>query len=120
MTQEGTSDRPGSGAVTGTVTIGLVPGESDAVIEVVDDGPGMDSRFVREELFRPFRSTKSGGFGIGAFECREHVRDMGGTLDVESVPGAGTTFRITLSARAAPRPMAPRPTERARASMLVQ
>ena len=105
---------------TGTVTIGLVPGESDAVIEVVDDGPGMDSRFVREELFRPFRSTKSGGFGIGAFECREHVQDMGGTLDVESVPGAGTTFRITLSARAAPRPMAPRPTERARASMLVQ
>ncbi len=80
----------------GTVRLGLICGNGEAVVEVVDDGPGMDAEFVRNELFRPFRSTKRDGYGIGAFECREHVRDMGGSLDVESRPGAGTTVRITF------------------------
>jgi len=82
----------------GTVTIGLVSCAGEAVIEVVDDGPGMDPEFVRHELFLPFRSTKRDGYGIGAFECREHVRDMGGTLEVESRLGAGTTIRIAFRA----------------------
>ena len=75
----------------------------------------MDPTFVRKDLFRPFRSTKSDGYGIGAFECREHIRDMGGTLEVESRPGVGTTFRITF-----PAATTSRPTEMGQASMLVQ
>ncbi len=100
---------------TGTVRIGLASGDREAVVEVVDDGPGMDPEFVRNDLFRPFRSTKGDGYGIGAFECREHVRDMGGTLEVESRRGAGTTVRITLRAASA----SPR-TDIAEPSMLVQ
>jgi putative PEP-CTERM system histidine kinase len=68
----------------------------DFLIEVVDRGPGMDEAFIRDELFLPFRSTKSGGYGIGAFQTRELVRMAGGEIEVLSRPGAGTTMRIVL------------------------
>ncbi|HUC10374.1 MAG TPA: XrtA/PEP-CTERM system histidine kinase PrsK [Stellaceae bacterium] len=66
------------------------------VIDVVDHGVGMDEAFVRDQLFLPFRSTKSGGYGIGAFQTRELIRMAGGDLEVVSQPGAGTTMRIVL------------------------
>jgi len=56
----------------------------------------MDAGFVRDELFQPFRSTKSGGYGIGAFQTRELIRAAGGDLEVISEKGAGTTMRILL------------------------
>ena len=65
-------------------------------IEVADTGPGMDEAFIRNELFRPFRSTKSTGLGIGAYQTRELLRMSGGDLEVISRRGAGTTMRITL------------------------
>jgi len=66
------------------------------VVDVVDRGAGMDETFIRDELFLPFRSTKSGGYGIGAFQTRELIRAAGGDLEVISQPGAGTTMRIVL------------------------
>lgn len=66
------------------------------VIEIADHGPGMDPEFVARELFRPFRTTKESGSGIGAFQTRELVRAVGGELDVISQLGAGTTMRIVL------------------------
>ena len=66
------------------------------LIEVTDNGPGMDDAFVRDELFLPFRSTKSGGYGIGAFQTRELIRMAGGDLEVISEKGFGTTMRIIL------------------------
>ncbi len=66
------------------------------VIDVVDRGVGMDEAFVRNELFLPFRSTKSGGYGIGAFQTRDLIRMAGGDLEVLSRPGGGTTMRIVL------------------------
>ena len=56
----------------------------------------MAPEFVRDELFRPLRSTKSGGHGIGAYQARELLRDAGGDLLVLSQPGAGTTMRVIL------------------------
>jgi putative PEP-CTERM system histidine kinase len=70
--------------------------ETHATIEVIDSGPGMSPEFIRTRLFRPFNSSKPGGFGIGAFEARELVRAMGGRLDVESREGLGTRFRLRL------------------------
>jgi putative PEP-CTERM system histidine kinase len=67
-----------------------------AVIEIADDGPGMDPDFVRDRLFRPLASTKPSGYGIGAYQARALIRDQGGELFVESVPGRGTTMRILL------------------------
>ncbi|MEO5705683.1 MAG: XrtA/PEP-CTERM system histidine kinase PrsK [Alteraurantiacibacter sp.] len=67
-----------------------------AHIEVIDNGTGMSPEFVRTRLFKPFHSSKQGGFGIGAFEAGELVRSMGGRLDVESREGIGTRFQILL------------------------
>lgn len=77
-------------SVTGAIADGRL------AIEIADRGAGMDPEFVRNELFRPFRTTKAGGSGIGAYQTRELVRAAGGELDVISRPGAGTTMRIVL------------------------
>jgi putative PEP-CTERM system histidine kinase len=66
------------------------------VVDIIDHGFGMPAEFVRDELFRPLRSTKGGGHGIGAYQARELLRDAGGDLLVLSRPGAGTTMRIIL------------------------
>ncbi|SNS25169.1 multi-sensor signal transduction histidine kinase [Sphingomonas laterariae] len=68
----------------------------EAVISIVDRGEGMSAEFIRNRLYRPFASTKPGGFGIGAFEARSLIAAMGGRLEVESREGAGTRFSIIL------------------------
>lgn len=70
-------------------------------IEVVDTGCGMSADFMRNRLFKPFVSTKPGGFGIGAFEAREMVRAMRGKLEVESREGLGSRFAVRLPLAAA-------------------
>ena len=70
-------------------------------IHVVDQGKGMSPAFVRGGLFKPFVSSKDGGFGIGAYEARETVRAMGGRLEVESREGLGTRFSVSLPLRSA-------------------
>jgi len=71
-------------------------------ITITDQGCGMSAAFVRGELFKPFRSTKPGGFGIGAYEAREIVRSLGGRLNVVSREAEGTMFTITLPAFVSP------------------
>ena len=66
------------------------------VIAIADRGSGMDPEFVHHELFRPFRTTKESGSGIGAYQTRELVHAAGGELEVISHPGVGTTMRIIL------------------------
>ena len=65
-------------------------------IDVTDRGCGMSAAFIRDSLFKPFVSTKAGGFGIGAYEARELASAMGGALAVESREGEGTRMRILL------------------------
>jgi putative PEP-CTERM system histidine kinase len=67
-----------------------------AVVEVADQGLGMSAEFVRERLFKPFQSTKHSGMGIGAYESQQYVGSVGGRIEVESTPGAGTTVRVYL------------------------
>jgi putative PEP-CTERM system histidine kinase len=73
-------------------------GRNEVWIAIEDSGVGMDEEFVRESLFRPFSSSKVSGFGIGAFEARSLVAEMGGRVDVDSREGEGTRFTITLPA----------------------
>jgi len=80
----------------GHVKVSLGDDGERVTIDITDEGPGMDVSFVRDELFRPFRSTKDTGLGIGAFQTRELIRAAGGQLDVITKPGAGTTMRIVL------------------------
>lgn len=73
--------------------------EDDRVsLDIIDNGAGMNEDFVRDRLFRPFDSTKGAGMGIGAYECREYVRSLGGHVQVDSTPGKGTRFSIQLPA----------------------
>ena len=81
--------------------------ESRVVLDVEDNGPGMDAAFVRNELFTPLRTTKSRGHGIGAFQAREMVRSAGGDIEVISVPGHGTIMRVIMPNLAAPVGSAP-------------
>ena len=68
-----------------------------AVIEVEDNGCGMDADFVKNRLFRPFDTTKSGkGMGIGVYQTREFIRNLGGEVLVKSELNVGTTFSIYL------------------------
>src|SRR4029453_14380829 len=85
-------------SATVPVTVRVTGGEAHVNISIADKGVGMDTDFVRNRLFQPFSSSKPGGFGIGAFEARSLVAAMGGRLAVDSTPGEGTTFTITLPA----------------------
>ncbi len=69
---------------------------TSGIIEIIDSGAGMSPEFVRAKLFKPFVSSKQGGFGIGAYEARELLRAMNGRLDVESREGLGSRFVIHL------------------------
>lgn len=78
------------------VEIILAQDKNYVTIKVNDQGVGMDRDFVRNELFRPFRSLKAGGYGIGAYESRQLIHKMGGRMEVKSKPGMGTSVRIYL------------------------
>ncbi|MGH8192444.1 MAG: XrtA/PEP-CTERM system histidine kinase PrsK [Rhodanobacteraceae bacterium] len=81
----------------GHVTLKLARASGHAAVAIEDDGPGMDEDFIRNRLFKPFFTTKaSKGMGIGAYQAREYVHSLGGTLHVDSTPGEGTVFTIEL------------------------
>ena len=81
----------------GQVIVRLFRREDRAIIEVQDNGTGMDETFIKERLFRPFDSTKGKqGMGIGVYEARDYIHKMGGDLEVISRVGEGSTFRIRI------------------------
>ncbi len=80
----------------GRVTIRVLRRGAAVHIVITDTGEGMSEEFMRERLFKPFESTKSAGMGIGVFESREYINELGGALEVQSTPGAGTTFNAIL------------------------
>ncbi|WP_150290417.1 XrtA/PEP-CTERM system histidine kinase PrsK [Sphingobium estronivorans] len=82
------SDRP--------VELRLSTDGTVARLDMIDQGRGMTAEFIRRELFKPFSSSKAGGFGIGAFEARALAQAMGGRIDVESKPGVGSRFTLSL------------------------
>lgn len=80
----------------GSIRVVLRRQDDAALIELRDTGIGMSEAFVRDRLFRPFETTKPAGMGIGVYESREYIRELGGRLEVDSRPGVGTTFRVIL------------------------
>jgi putative PEP-CTERM system histidine kinase len=82
----------------GRIIVRLFRRNEYAIVEVQDDGSGMDKEFIKERLFRPFDSTKGkSGMGIGVYETRDYIHKLGGDLEVISRVGEGTTFRVRLS-----------------------
>ena len=79
-----------------SVEMRLSADDQGASLAVIDQGRGMTAEFIRRELFKPFSSSKAGGFGIGAFEARALAQAMDGRIDVESKPGVGSRFTLRL------------------------
>jgi len=81
---------------SGTVTVRCYEESGQVVCEVADTGCGMSPDFIQKSLFAPFKSTKSGGWGIGLYQAKSIVDAHGGTIEVTSREGAGSTFKLRL------------------------
>jgi hypothetical protein len=66
-------------------------------LSVADNGTGIPAE-VRDRLFRPYYTTKKHGTGLGLFVVRRIVEAHGGSVAVDSEPGRGATFTLTLPA----------------------
>ena len=88
---------------TGQVRLRLFRAEGGQAIEVVDNGPGISSE-EQEMIFERSRPAGNGltdkppGTGLGLAICRMIAQRLGGALTVNSAPGEGATFRLTLPA----------------------
>jgi signal transduction histidine kinase len=82
---------------SGQVSIKSHANGTSWILDVSDDGPGIDPD-ARERIFTPFYTTKAPGegLGLGLAIARRVVSDALGTLELESVPGCGSTFRVRL------------------------
>ena len=85
-------------AGSGTITLRTADAQGRVVIEVADTGCGMSEEFVEKSLFSPFQTTKKSGWGIGLYQAKGIIEAHGGTIDVSTAEGSGTTFRVTLPA----------------------
>ncbi len=84
----------------GEIIVTLSSTEKMHIIGIKDTGHGMDDDFIRNRLFKPFDTTKgNAGMGIGMYESREFIRQLGGDINVQSNPGKGSiiTLHIPLS-----------------------
>ena len=81
----------------GSVVVTVGADQRCCVVTVSDTGCGMTPEFIQGRLFKPFDTTKgSRGMGIGAYQLREYVRSLGGSVEVTSTPSRGTTFVVRL------------------------
>lgn len=101
-----------SGGVRVSLRTTLSSGAYAVVVEIADDGVGMNED-VRSRIFEPFEQgdnsirRRHGGAGLGLTVARNIARAMGGDVDVDSTPGAGSTFRIRFQVPAALEATAP-------------
>jgi putative PEP-CTERM system histidine kinase len=82
----------------GEITISIDSAAGNWHVAVRDNGSGIPASFLREQLFRPFNTTKEHGLGIGLYQCKSIVDAAGGTIGINSKPGAGTVVEVSLPA----------------------
>ena len=78
-----------------SLRVGLTTDQGFAYLTIADNGPGIDPAHLRR-IFEPGYSTKAVGRGLGLSIVRESIAAQGGSIDVTSRPGVGTSFRIGL------------------------
>jgi len=80
----------------GVIEVATIQEENTVGFLVRDNGCGMSEEFIEKSLFRPFKTTKKKGLGIGLFHSKLIVEAHRGTFEVSSTVGAGTEFRVLL------------------------
>jgi putative PEP-CTERM system histidine kinase len=80
----------------GEIRVATQKSDGWAIVSVRDSGCGMSREFIEKSLFRPFKTTKRKGMGIGLFQSKMIVEAHQGRIEVESEEGKGTTFRVYL------------------------
>jgi putative PEP-CTERM system histidine kinase len=89
-------------ATSGKGNIAVTTGSNSeyAFIKVADDGCGMTEEYIAGNLFKPFKSTKKSGLGIGLYQCRQIIEAHCGRIEVQSELDRGSVFAIYLSKHA--------------------
>ena len=64
-------------------------------MEVSDNGPGIPEE-LRKRIFQPFFTTRTDGAGLGLATCLKNVQYHGGSIEVRSEVGQGTTFVVSI------------------------
>ncbi len=85
----------GEGAVVQIRTI-RDAGNRQALMEIMDNGPGIAEELLPDALFEPFKTSKDGGSGIGLWQVKRMVAGLGGSVAAENVPKGGARFVIRL------------------------
>jgi signal transduction histidine kinase len=83
----------------GRLRIRAASAAGDAILEVTDEGIGIEPEAL-DGLFQPFHGSFSKGSGLGLAIVHRIVTDYHGEIRVDSTPGAGTTVSVRLPARA--------------------
>jgi signal transduction histidine kinase len=88
------------------ISIGNAPREH-LIVEIIDNGCGIDEK-SKDRLFDPFYTTRlpSGGTGLGLYVCHNLIKGLGGRIEVESEPGAGSKFTVILPDMSSDKPPA--------------
>jgi signal transduction histidine kinase len=84
------------------VTISAWQSDDDAFVQVADNGPGISAEHL-EHIFELFFTTRGQGTGVGLYVCKTLVEGWGGRLRVDSRPGEGARFTVSIPRVAAPR-----------------
>ena len=67
-----------------------------AVVEIIDNGPGIAEELLPDVLFEPFKTSKDGGSGIGLWQVKRVAASLGGSVSADNVPEGGARFVIGL------------------------
>jgi signal transduction histidine kinase len=65
-----------------------------AHVEVLDSGAGMTEEFIKNQIFKPFTTTKKKGLGIGLYQCKAIMEAHGGNIEASSIPNRGSQFTL--------------------------
>jgi signal transduction histidine kinase len=82
----------------GTVRVSTIPSFDRVVVTIEDWGDGISPE-IQQKIFEPFFTTKQSGTGLGLAIAKKNIEAHRGLIEVESEPGWGTKFSITLFAR---------------------
>ena len=85
-------------ATEGQGKIDITVGRQDnsGFIKISDNGVGMQNEFIETALFKPFKTTKPKGLGVGLYQCKTIVDSHSGKIKVKSKAGEGTEFTVYL------------------------